>query len=151
MGATHWFDNELLKLEEDIDFLTEEMAFDFVNEIRRVMKEQHISQTDLATRMGKSRAYISKVLNYNPNMTIRSLAIVAKSLGLRWTRPHLVEKDAIARLDIVLTSSREFTMQTVVTSPTTAETKANSFNEDEYHPIAQRGHPDGKQQLANAA
>lgn len=110
-----WFDNELSEVEDNLDFLTESMAFDYVNEIRRVMTAQNMSQAELANRIGKSRAYVSKVLNYNPNLTIRSLANIALALGirLRWTRPRLVDKDSIDYLDsIVLTnSSRVFPEQ----------------------------------------
>lgn len=108
METPTWFDKELAVLEDDLDFLSEEMAFIYVNEICRVMKEQHISQTDLATRIGKSRAYISKVMNYSPNMTIRSLTMIAKALGLRWTRPHLVEKEAVNRLDAMVVDSESY-------------------------------------------
>lgn len=105
-----WFESEIARVEDDLDFVTKEMAFDFVNEIRRVMKEQHISQTELAGRIGKSRAYISKVLNYSPNMTIRSLAMIALALDLRlrWTRPRMVDKDAVDRLDTLVVTNSTF-------------------------------------------
>jgi transcriptional regulator with XRE-family HTH domain len=102
-----WFDNELAEMEDDLDFLTEMMAFDYVNEIRRVMKEERITQAELARRIGKSRAYISKVMNYSPNLTIKSLAAIALALNirLRWTRPRLADKKFINRLDTIVISS----------------------------------------------
>lgn len=87
-----WFANVLEELESDLDFITEEMAFDYVNEIRRAMALQDVSKAELARRTGKSRAYITKVLNYNPNLTIRSLAMIAHALNLRWAQPRLTDR-----------------------------------------------------------
>jgi transcriptional regulator with XRE-family HTH domain len=151
MGTSTWFDNEISALEDDLDFLTEEMTFDIVNEIRRVMKEEKISQTGLAIRIGKSRAYISKILNYSPNMTIHSLAMVAMALGLRWTRPHLVKKSSVDSLDSQLISCHEYTMQTAIYSRRTAPNHAIYFNKDEYQLTEKRGNSNGKQPISNAA
>ena len=109
-----WFSKEIAKIEDDLDFVVEEMAFDYVNEIRRVMKEQNISQSELANRIGKSRAYVSKVLNYSPNMTIRSLAMIVLALDIRsrWTRPRMVDKAQVDRLDtLVMNNSNGIMME----------------------------------------
>ena len=89
-----WFDSVIDELRDDVEFLTEEMAFDCVNEVRRVMGEEGVSQAGLARRIGKSSAYVSKLLNYNPNMTLRSLVVIADALGHRWEAPHLIGKHA---------------------------------------------------------
>lgn len=120
-----WFDAEIAKIEDDLDFVTEAMTFDFVNEIRRVMKEKQITQTALASRIGKSRAYISKVLNYNPNMTIRSLAMIALALDvqLRWSRPRLINKGAIDRLDSLVIAASDFSNSLPQLEPNTITQK----------------------------
>jgi transcriptional regulator with XRE-family HTH domain len=153
MRTPTWFDNELAELENDLEFLTEEMAFDFVNEIRGVMKKKDITQTDLANLIGKSRAYVSKVLNYSPNMTIRSLAMVALALDLRWTRPHLVKKDIVDCLDVKLISCDEYTMQTTVTVSSCKVTNNDAiyFSKAEYYPVEQKGQTDGKPKFGIAA
>ncbi|MHB9026966.1 MAG: helix-turn-helix domain-containing protein [Armatimonadota bacterium] len=90
MTSRTWFDTVLEERRQDVEFLAEEVAFDFVNEIRRVMQTAGISQSELAKRLGKSRAYVSRVLNYNPNMTIKSLVAIAHVLDMKWKAPHLV-------------------------------------------------------------
>lgn len=97
MGERTWFDQAIDELQDDVDFLTEEAALHFVSEIRRVMAEAGVTQAELARRIGKSRAYVSRVLNYNPNMTLRSLVLLAHALEARWEPPRLVGKRPGAR------------------------------------------------------
>jgi len=94
MTERTWFDAAVDELQDDVEFLTEGMAIDVANEIRRVMKAQRVTQSELARRMGASRAHISKLLNYTPNMTLRSLVAIAHALGMRWRAPELVGKGA---------------------------------------------------------
>ena len=123
MTKRTWFDTEIAKIEDDLDFIMEEMAFDYVNEIRRVMKSEHVSQAKLAKRTGKSRAYISQVLNYSPNLTIRSLAKIAIALGisLRWTRPRLVDKAAVDRLDAMVVASDYYVQKKTMRAESTID------------------------------
>jgi transcriptional regulator with XRE-family HTH domain len=93
MPERTWFDEQLAELEDDPGFNCEEMVFDYVNDIRRVMKEQGVSQTELARRLGRSRSYVSQVLNYTPNLTLKSLALIALALDCRWTLPRLRPRD----------------------------------------------------------
>lgn len=132
MGTPTWFDNLLTELEGDLDYIADGMAFDYVNDIRRVMKEQKITQSELAKRIGKSRAYVSKVLNYNPNMTIRSLAMIALALDLRWTHPHLVKKDVVDYLDHFFTSSDEFRSETTMVTVRPVLTLNHHKSSDEW-------------------
>jgi transcriptional regulator with XRE-family HTH domain len=92
-----WFDQAIEELQDDVDFLTEEAALHLVSEIRRVMEEAGVTQAELARRIGKSRAYVSRVLNYNPNMTLRSLVVLAHALEAKWEPPRLVGKRSGAR------------------------------------------------------
>lgn len=156
MSKQTWFDNEIALLEDDLEFVTEEMAFDFVNEIRRVMKEHKISQSALAHRLGKSRAYVSKVLNYNPNMTIRSLAMISLALDtrLRWTRPRMVDKDAVDQIDMFMQSNSAVVVSfSYLKSISHVPVPANyeEMSTIEYQPIEQKGEINGKLQFANAA
>jgi hypothetical protein len=47
------------------------------------MREQGISQRDLARRLGRSEPWISRVLNGRENTTLKTVAEVAWGLGLR--------------------------------------------------------------------
>jgi transcriptional regulator with XRE-family HTH domain len=49
--------------------------------IARLMDEQNISKADLARRMNKSRAWVTQLLSGSANMTVRTLAELAYTLG----------------------------------------------------------------------
>lgn len=48
--------------------------------IARLMAEQNLSKADLARKLGKSRAWMTQLLNGKANMTIRTLAEVVYEL-----------------------------------------------------------------------
>ena len=54
----------------------ENLAGDASDLIARLMHEQKISKADLARRLGKSRAWVTQLLNGRANMTVRTLAEV---------------------------------------------------------------------------
>jgi transcriptional regulator with XRE-family HTH domain len=56
-----------------------------MEEASRMMAEQDISRSDLAARMGVTRARVTQLFNAPPNLTLRSIAQLA--LALRST-PH---------------------------------------------------------------
>jgi transcriptional regulator with XRE-family HTH domain len=45
------------------------------------MKRVGVSKSELAQRLGKSRAYVTKILQGNTNFTIESLVQIARALG----------------------------------------------------------------------
>ena len=51
--------------------------------IMRLMDEQNVTKAELAKRLGRSRAYVTKLLNGSTNMTIRTIADVLFHLGHR--------------------------------------------------------------------
>ncbi len=54
------------------------------------MERQGINNAELARRLKKSRAYITKVLEGNENFTIETLCQIAKALGCRLEPPKFV-------------------------------------------------------------
>lgn len=52
-----------------------------VKRITSILKSNHISQRELAHRLGKSEAVISRWLGGAPNMTLRSICLIADALG----------------------------------------------------------------------
>lgn len=60
----------------------EAFVLDASEVIARAMKEQRVSRAELARRMGKSRAWITQVLSGRANLTLRTLAEIAWSLGV---------------------------------------------------------------------
>jgi antitoxin HicB len=63
-------------------------------QIAQQMKEQGITKTELAARMGTSRAQLNRLLNpTSQNVTIETIARAAEALGQRF-HMELVEKAA---------------------------------------------------------
>lgn len=79
---------------EQFEYVAEKLMLQYFRAIRRRMREKGISQTELAARLGVSQAYISKLLKYNQNLTIRSLAVLAEVMGVEWDQPLLTEKNS---------------------------------------------------------
>lgn len=58
-------------------------ALEFVDEICEQMDAQGVSSAELARRMGTSRAWVSRVLRGENNLTIASMGKLAFALGMR--------------------------------------------------------------------
>ncbi len=81
--AEEWFMNSSRAGEDDLDSLTDELLLDVTEQLYVRMTELGLRPTDLAERLGVSRAYVSQLLNGRPNMTMRTLVGVAHVLGQR--------------------------------------------------------------------
>jgi transcriptional regulator with XRE-family HTH domain len=68
------------RLEADPLFLVEYMKATITSDIFTVMEEESISKTELANRLGKSRQYVSRILNETANYTLDSIAKIAAAL-----------------------------------------------------------------------
>ena len=51
------------------------------NIIARILKEKNMSQRDLARKLGKSEAVVSRWTTGLPNLTLRSIAELSTALG----------------------------------------------------------------------
>jgi len=74
------------------DYWTEGLIVDFTEELARWMKEKKVSRSELATRIGHSPAYITKVLRGNANFTAATMAKLAKAVGAE-VRIHLAPSE----------------------------------------------------------
>lgn len=69
------------RLSQTPEYLAEGLAFELSLEIYRQMQEAGLSQTAFARQLGVSKAYVSQILGGKTNLTILSLAKIAKALG----------------------------------------------------------------------
>jgi transcriptional regulator with XRE-family HTH domain len=69
--------------ERRMEFAEEELIVDAAEEIWSAMEKAKVTKSELAERLGKSKAFISQLLNGSRNMTLRSLADIAHSIGFR--------------------------------------------------------------------
>ena len=86
-----------MQKEENNGFLTEyiehmdqaeldfgRMALEVAEEITIKMKEKSLSKADLAKRLGTSRAYVTKVLTGDANLSLKTLAKVQNALEAKF-------------------------------------------------------------------
>ncbi len=58
-----------------------ECVLDFVTAVEQAMEARQITQSALARALGKSRAWVSKVLRKKPNLTFFTAVEIADALG----------------------------------------------------------------------
>ena len=75
-----WFDSKVAGASPEI--MSEvQMSADIIARIDAILKEKHMTQRDLAHKMGKSEAVVSRWIKGFPNFTLRSLSQLSAALG----------------------------------------------------------------------
>ncbi len=75
-----WFESKVTALSPEI--MSEvQMSADIIARIDAILKEKHMTQRDLAHKMGKSEAVVSRWITGFPNFTLRSLSQLSVALG----------------------------------------------------------------------
>lgn len=72
-----------LSLDKDPEFVADYLKASIVEEILEAMEESGVTRSDLAEMLGKTRQYVSRVLNENTNFTLRSIAEFSCALDRR--------------------------------------------------------------------
>ncbi len=81
------------------DYRLEKILFRLGEDMCLLMEQQELTRTQLAERMGVSPAYITKILDGNPNLTIKSLLKLSDALGRELAiqfHPKLDRKPSLA-------------------------------------------------------
>jgi transcriptional regulator with XRE-family HTH domain len=71
------------RIEESELYDLEGAKYDISEQIHLVMEHQDVSKAKLARKLGKSRAYITKILQGNANFTLESLVKIARALDCK--------------------------------------------------------------------
>ena len=75
-----WFESKVEAVSPEI--MSEvQMSADIIARIDAILKEKHMTQRDLAHKMGKSEAVVSRWITGFPNFTLRSLSQLSVALG----------------------------------------------------------------------
>lgn len=75
-----WFKDKVSAVPEKV--MTEvQLSADIIARIDAILKEKNMTQRDLARRMGKSDAVVSRWTTGFPNLTLRSIAEISAALG----------------------------------------------------------------------
>lgn len=76
------FDECLAEVSDDIK-IELDMSFALADKIDSILREQNISQKQLAKKMGKSEAEVSRWLGGTHNFTLRTIAKISNALGVK--------------------------------------------------------------------
>ena len=75
-----WFEERLANVPPEIR-LEMQLSAEIIARIDAILKEKGITQRDLARRLGKSEAVVSRWTTGFPNLTLRSIAALSVALG----------------------------------------------------------------------
>lgn len=81
-------DNEILKrlddcdLDKDRQFVVDSLKARFVEDVCQALKENSITEGELASRLGKSKAYVSRLLNEKVDFSLGALADIGIALDM---------------------------------------------------------------------
>jgi transcriptional regulator with XRE-family HTH domain len=81
---SEFFDNLFAEAEKREEFHAAGVKIEIAEQIYRLMEAQNINQSELARRIGKSRAYVSKMLSGKTNFTMETLITIGEKLGAEW-------------------------------------------------------------------
>jgi len=75
-----WFNEKVASVSPEI--MSEvQLSAGIIERIDFILKKKHMTQRDLAKRLGKSEAVVSRWTTGFPNLTLRSIAQLSTALG----------------------------------------------------------------------
>lgn len=75
-----WYNEKMVAVSPEI--MSEvQLSADIIARIDTLLKQKHMTQRDLAKKMGRSEAVISRWTSGFPNLTLRSIAEISTALG----------------------------------------------------------------------
>lgn len=77
-----WFDDHLASARREPAYWSYLTSLEFIDAIVAEMDEQGVNGAELARRMGTSRAWVSRVLAGQCNLTMASMGKLAYALGM---------------------------------------------------------------------
>ncbi len=83
MSSIEKYRERVRSIENTPEFLLEMVKLAFAEELCRLLEEQGVSRTQLAERLGTSRAYITRILRTDYNLTAETMVKVALALDAR--------------------------------------------------------------------
>jgi plasmid maintenance system antidote protein VapI len=75
-----WFKEKVAAVSPDV--MSEvQLSADIIARIDAILKQKNMTQRDLAKKMGRSEAVISRWISGFPNLTLKSIAEISTALG----------------------------------------------------------------------
>ena len=75
-----WFNEKMATVSPDIIYEVQ-LSADIIARIDTILKRKNMTQKDLARKMGRSEAAISRWTTGFPNLTLKSIAEISTALG----------------------------------------------------------------------
>ncbi len=91
------------------EFQTELSIIDLNEKIIAMMDERKVSRAELARRLGVSKAFITKMLNGNPNMTIKTINSLALALDCQLYLDIYPKGFKLARKPVFVYNNKNYT------------------------------------------
>lgn len=76
-----WFKEKYDKFKDSPAFITEGILLELNEKIVAKMEELNITRAELAKRLGVTRPFITKLLNGNHNLTVKTMVSIAQALA----------------------------------------------------------------------
>jgi transcriptional regulator with XRE-family HTH domain len=80
MKMAKWFKEKLEEFKDDPEFIAEGIILKLNEKIVIKMEELNITRAELARRLGVTKPFITKLLNGNHNLTVKTMVSIAKAL-----------------------------------------------------------------------
>jgi len=80
MKMNKWFKDKLEKFKDDPVYITEGIVLELNEKIVLKMEELNINRTELAERLGVKKPFVTKLLNGNHNLTVKTMVSIAQAL-----------------------------------------------------------------------
>ena len=97
--------SDLTDFEKAPEFVAEFLKMQFVEDVYRIMAQQGLKPIQLAKKLGKSRQYVSRILNEKANFTFETVAAVTCALDARVSARMYTAGERIAILPLAVRPS----------------------------------------------
>ena len=83
MKTQQWYKNLVDRIKDTLEYRFESLLLDITEDICRKMKEKNINRSKLSQKMNISKPAVTRMLDGNPNFTLKRLLSVADALDLK--------------------------------------------------------------------
>lgn len=107
MGHKELFLEKLEEYEKDPEYILYSLIFEINEEICKALEKNNLNYKQFAEKINVKPAYISKLLNGQPNLSLKSLVKIAIALNLKLRVPFYEEQLKFDLNCLFINSTRE--------------------------------------------
>jgi transcriptional regulator with XRE-family HTH domain len=98
------------ELEWDSNYIAENLAVEFAQNVYERLRELNIKKNDLAQYMNVSRAHVTQILNGKSNITFKTIAKIASALKIKVCPPFFPKIETPQNI-LSFDSGKEFSLK----------------------------------------